>query len=34
MLGFVGFFGANEPRIMADFKLKINPIQEIVPINS
>lgn len=33
MLGFGSSYPAKEPRIIADFRLKINPIQEIVPIN-
>jgi len=33
ILGFGSFYPANEPHIIADFKLKINPIQEKVPIN-
>jgi hypothetical protein len=33
MLGFGISYPANEPLIIADFRLKINPIQEIVSIN-
>jgi hypothetical protein len=33
ILGVGSFYTANAPRIIADFRLKINPIQEKVPIN-
>jgi hypothetical protein len=33
VVGFGSFYTANEPRIIAEFKPKINPIQEIVPVN-
>jgi hypothetical protein len=33
ILGFGSFYPANEPYIIADFKLKINPIQEKVSLN-